>query len=141
MSKKYKFSGDDYVEARDLDPLSKQIDRVLAVMMDQKKRSVAKLQQRIIEKFGITDPENSLQAQLRNLRKADNGGYEVPRFRIENGGRGYYVYKLGKILPVSPKVKKLAKKSKAELIALVIKQKKKIRKMNEQLQEVLLDVG
>lgn len=125
------FSGSDYVAERDHEALANQIDRVRVTMGDQKWRSVASLQRRIQERYGITDPENSLQAQLRNLRKPEHGGFEVLRDRrTPNGERGYYVYKLGdRVAEPTVKHPTLSRKTKGELIALVLRLRRRLRKI------------
>lgn len=121
---KKSFSGDDYVEDRDYDRLERQIDRVLNVMLDQKWRTVARIRALILQRYGFDDPENSIQAQLRNLRKPENGSYTVPR---KHKGNGLHVYKLGdQYVPVAHPP--LEKRSKKELIDMVRRLRRKLKK-------------
>lgn len=68
----------------DHERLSKQIDRVHAIVSDGAWYAVSDVRQAIQRRFGVSDPENSIQAQLRNLRKSKFGGYAIERRRIGN---------------------------------------------------------
>lgn len=61
-----------------------QIERVRQVMSDGEFRTVTTLRHAIWQRFGVLDPEPSLSAQLRNLRKSKHGGYDVERKRVGN---------------------------------------------------------
>jgi hypothetical protein len=78
-----RFDGSDYVPSRDDERLKGQLLRVWKVMRDGKKRTLAA----IAEATG--DPEASISAQLRHLRKARFGGHDV---RKEYVGDGLYLY-------------------------------------------------
>lgn len=79
------FHGADINAPVDNPRLTKQILRVYNVMKDGRARTVAAIAK-------ITgDPETSVSAQLRNLRKIDFGGYDVRRISC---GRGLYEFKL-----------------------------------------------
>ncbi len=132
------FSGEDYVAHRDSEALTTQIDMVLHIMKDQKWRSVAMLQRRMTEVFGYSAtvfPENSLQAQLRNLRKPKNGGYECLRQsrNRRNGLRGYSVYRLGKQIVQYKVYSTLEALAKQELITKVVSQSRIIKRLRRQL--------
>lgn len=79
------FNGDDYQPVRDDVRLSGQIDRVFKAMKDGEWRSLGDIS-------AITnDPEASISAQLRHLRKARFGGHTVNKTHI---GSGLYKYQL-----------------------------------------------
>ncbi len=74
----YTFAGHTYVAKRDKPRLTRQILAVFDVLKKGGWYTVSEI-------ASITGhPETSISAQLRNLRKEDNGGYEVPR-RNRNG--------------------------------------------------------
>lgn len=80
-----RFDGPDYVPARDDSRLNDQLSRVKGLMKDGMWRSL-KL---IAELTG--DPEASVSAQLRHLRKPRFGSNTVERKYV---GNGLYEYKL-----------------------------------------------
>lgn len=63
--------------------LSKQIQRVIAVLHEGW-RTVPQIQARIVALYGVTDPEPSISAQIRNCKKSKFGGYAVERRRVGN---------------------------------------------------------
>ena len=77
------FQGADFDQERDGARLTGQIHRVYTIMKDRKWRTVSEIQIDIFKKFAIKDPENSIQAQLRNLRKPEFGKHSVERIRRE----------------------------------------------------------
>lgn len=79
------FAGSDYDDARDRPRLSGQLERVFNAMRDGQWRTLRKL----AELTG--DPEASVSAQLRHLRKPKFGGHTV---RKEHVGNGLYRYRL-----------------------------------------------
>ena len=80
-----RFDGDDYDDRRDRSRLVGQIKRVFEYVEDGEWRTV----QQIAEATG--DPETSVSAQLRNLRKARFGGHNVEK---RHAGNGLYFYRL-----------------------------------------------
>jgi hypothetical protein len=74
-----KFSGDTYDEARDGERLSRQAQVVLDLMRDGKWRTLADIAGRTQE------PEASISARLRDLRKERNGSYRVEREYLAGG--------------------------------------------------------
>lgn len=64
--------------------LGAQIARVKAVLETGRWYTVPDLQDAIWEHFRVRDPENSLQAQIRNLRKPKHGGHTIERKREGN---------------------------------------------------------
>tara|TARA_R110002020_G_scaffold135316_2_gene302170 strand:+ start:1241 stop:1534 length:294 start_codon:yes stop_codon:yes gene_type:complete len=80
-----RFDGDDYNDRRDRARLVGQIKRVFDYVRDGEWRTV----QQIASATG--DPETSVSAQLRNLRKARFGGHNVEKMHM---GNGHYRYRL-----------------------------------------------
>lgn len=80
-----RFNGSDYDQARDTARLSAQMDRVWACISDLKPRTL----RQIAEATG--DPEASISAQLRHLRKPRFGGHTIAK---EYFGSGLYMYRL-----------------------------------------------
>ena len=79
------FNGDDYQPDRDKERLRGQILRVYTVMKDGRWRTL----RAIADTTG--DPEASVSAQLRHLRKPRFGGYEIQKRYVRNG---LYEYRL-----------------------------------------------
>lgn len=83
-----RFDGADISHARDTVRLTKQIKRVYEAMKSGSWMSVAEI-------HAITgDPENSIQSQIRNLRKEKFGGHKTETRR--RGGSSLYEYRLVK---------------------------------------------
>ena len=74
-----KFSGDTYDEDRDGERLSRQARVVFDLMQDGKWRTLADIAARTKE------PEASISARLRDLRKERNGSYRVEREYLAGG--------------------------------------------------------
>lgn len=87
-----KFNGSDYKPARDKKRLTSGMNRVLAVMQDGQRRTVQEIKAAILKRFGVEDLENSISAQVRNLRKPENGDHNVPD--AERRADGLYEYHL-----------------------------------------------
>jgi hypothetical protein len=64
--------------------LGAQIKRVLDVLSDGRWYTVPELQDEIFGRFQIRDPEPSLSAQIRNLKKQKHGGHDIRRIRLGN---------------------------------------------------------
>lgn len=79
------FNGDDYQPARDKERLRGQILRVYSAIKDGRWRTLKQLS----ETTG--DPEASVSAQLRHLRKPRFGGHEIVKRHVKNG---LYEYRL-----------------------------------------------
>ena len=79
------FNGDDYQSERDKERLRGQILRVYTAIKDGRWRTLRQL----AETTG--DPEASVSAQLRHLRKPRFGGHEIVKRYIKNG---LYEYRL-----------------------------------------------
>ncbi len=85
-----RFNGPVYDPAKDNQRLEKQIGRVFDIMKDGKKRSLQRIQADIESKHKIKDPESSISAQLRHLKKPRFGGYTVNKERATDGGTWVY---------------------------------------------------
>lgn len=86
--KRMRFSGSDYVASLDEARLTGQILRIFECMKDGKWRTVPEI--------GLitNDPHTSISAQLRNLRKPEFGGYEVPKRRRGAETNGLFEYRV-----------------------------------------------
>lgn len=86
MSKSsYTFSGSDYNAARDSVRLTGQLLRVWDVMKDGKRRTLGEIARL------AKAPEASVSAQIRNLRKPENGGHSIDKEWIDNGLYHYWL--------------------------------------------------
>ena len=81
------FDGADYQPTLDEQRLTGQLDTIRSIMLDQRWHTVDD----IVAKTRF--PANSVQAQLRNLRKPRFGGYQVEKRRVTD--TGLYEYRLG----------------------------------------------
>ena len=86
------FDGSDYISSLDKARLTGQILRIFDCMADGTYRTLNEI-------AGITgDPEASISAQLRNLRKERFGGHTIMKRRrsdkVCNPGSGLFEYKL-----------------------------------------------
>ena len=80
-----RFDGSDYDHARDSGRLSAQMSRVWACIKDGQPRTLRQIADM------TRDPEASVSAQLRHLRKPRFGGHHIGK---EHLGAGLYVYRL-----------------------------------------------
>lgn len=80
-----RFNGADYVPERDDERLGKQLERVFWAMLDEQWHTLGAVARM------TGDPEASISAQLRHLRKPRFGGHKVER---RYKGDGLYEYKL-----------------------------------------------
>jgi hypothetical protein len=87
---KFKFDGSDYIPDRDDVRLSGQILRVWECMKDEKWRTLREISN------ATGDPEASISAQLRHLRKPKFGSYDVEKEYISNGLFKYKLLTQGK---------------------------------------------
>jgi len=82
------FNGPEYVPARDHARLTKQLDRIRRLMLDGRWRTLKQI-------ATIThDPETSVSAQLRHLRKPRFGSYIVNRRHSGDRRAGLFEYQL-----------------------------------------------
>lgn len=72
-----RFSGADYVPERDKKRLTGQLEAIYKLMKDGVWRSVDEIHEQTGKRF----PHNSIQGNLRNLRKPSFGSYNVERRR------------------------------------------------------------
>jgi hypothetical protein len=79
------FDGSDYVPERDNERLNGQIKRIHALMIDGLPRTLSQI-------ASVTgDPEASVSAQLRNLKKERFGSYRLEK---DYKGNGLFAYRL-----------------------------------------------
>jgi hypothetical protein len=83
-----RFDGPEYVPTRDNGRLSGQISRVYNALKDGERRTLSQLAH-------ITgDPEASISAQIRHLRKPRFGSNNIER---QHRGHGLYAYRLNNV--------------------------------------------
>jgi hypothetical protein len=80
-----RFNGSDYDHQRDTQRLSNQYQRVFSLMQDGEWRSL----RNISDSTG--DPESSVSAQLRHMRKDRFGNHTVEK---KHEGHGLYLYRV-----------------------------------------------
>jgi len=85
LARKPDFDGSDYDRDRDQGRLTGQIKRVHAAMIDGKWKTLSQ----IADLTG--DPEASISAQLRHLRKPKFGAYTIEKKHL---GNGLYEYRM-----------------------------------------------
>ncbi len=83
-----RFNGPDYIHKIDSPRLSSQHERIKNVMLDGQWRTLNE----IAEITG--DPESSVSAQLRHLRKPRFGSFIIQKRRRGNIGSGLFEYRL-----------------------------------------------
>lgn len=94
VGKKGRYDGAAYDPAFDDKRLDKQLGRVYSAMIDGKWRTLPEIAR-------ITgDPEASISAQLRHLRKERFGSYVVDRQPRGNRSQGLFEYQLSKKVSV-----------------------------------------
>tara|TARA_R100001530_G_C4308737_1_gene152448 strand:+ start:1129 stop:1455 length:327 start_codon:yes stop_codon:yes gene_type:complete len=84
------FNGSDYQSERDRPRLTSQHERVFEVMKDSFPRTLGQIAS------STGDPESSISAQLRHMRKPRFGGHTVVK---EHLGSGLYTYRLIQRMP------------------------------------------
>lgn len=82
------FDGPDYVPTLDIKRLTGQIERIYCLMQDRKWRTLNEIA------ISTGDPESSVSAQLRHLRKAKFGSHTVSKRRRGNRTDGLFEYQL-----------------------------------------------
>jgi hypothetical protein len=83
------FAGHDYVPEVDDERLSDQFHRIFDLMRDKQWRTLAEIQRL------TNDPQASVSAQLRHMRKQRFGSHTVERRRVEGReAEGLFEYKL-----------------------------------------------
>lgn len=89
MTSLFDFDGSTYEPMHDQKRLNTQMERVKALMLDGKWRTLGEIQN------VAGGSEAAISARLRDLRKERFGGYDVERMRIEGG---LYAYRVRKVL-------------------------------------------
>ena len=94
-----RFSGSSYEARLDGERLSRQLDRVRGLMLLYGPGSSSVQVQwltlgEISQALGPGNPEASVSARLRDLRKEGFGGYRVERRRRGEGKRGLFEYRV-----------------------------------------------
>ena len=82
------FDGATYVPALDKNRLGRQMKQVFALMSDGQWRTLAEIE------AATWEPQASISARLRDLRKPRWGSYTVNRRRRGDGARGLFEYSL-----------------------------------------------
>lgn len=82
---KPRFHGETFVEERDGDRLASQLERVRNLLLDSRWRTLGEIAAE------THSPEASVSARLRDLRRAEHGGYLIQREYVE---RGLFRYRL-----------------------------------------------
>ena len=77
------FDGETYQPARDSGRLHAQLTRVLGVMRDYGEHTLPEISRT------TGDPEASISARIRDLRKAKFGGWTIHRRYLDRGLHGY----------------------------------------------------
>ena len=93
ISEPMSFDGPDYNPDLDRKRLTGQVKRIFDCMLDGKWRTLAEI------KAVTGDPEASISAQLRHLRKARFGGHLIEKRRRGEETQGLFEYKLIPNLP------------------------------------------
>ena len=83
-----RFSGDEYDPKRDDARLTGQIERVFGLMKDGRWRTLGEIE------AATGDPQASISAQLRHLRKQRFGGHAVEKQSRGERERGLFEYRL-----------------------------------------------
>ena len=79
----------------DASRLATQMDRIRAFMLTAGWQTVSEIREGLERLYpGTRFPENSIQAQLRHLRKPAFGGYQVVKRRRGSGSTGLFEYRL-----------------------------------------------
>lgn len=86
--KRGRFAGDDYDPKQDDARLLSQLARVFGLMRDEQWRTLQEIEK------ATGDPQASISAQLRHLRKSRFGSHEVEKRPRGERERGLYEYSL-----------------------------------------------
>ena len=89
MSTLFTFDGKTYKPNLDQERLSGQQLRVMSVMSDGLWRTLSEIQQEILDRWEVIDPEASISSRLRDMRKPRNGGCTIERRRVGVGLNEY----------------------------------------------------
>lgn len=88
----FQFGGRTYSADLDAKRLGAQLTRVIAAMSDGKWRTLTEIQAHILKSTGKRDPEASLSARLRDIRKLYGEEAMESRRRHEDGVDGLWEY-------------------------------------------------
>lgn len=83
-----RFNGSDYIPEFDQERLTGQIKRIYSLMIDGKWRTLKEIENT------TNDPQSSISAQLRHLRKVRFGFHIVNKRRRGEPSNGLFEYKL-----------------------------------------------
>jgi len=87
----HNFDGSDYDSHIDKERLTGQLKRIYNLMRDGEYRTLNEISKE------TNDPESSVSAQLRNLRKERFGGYQIDK-RRRGESSGLWEYRLSEVL-------------------------------------------
>lgn len=94
----FAFGGRTYVATLDAKRLGAQLTRVIAAMSDGRWRTLTEIQAHIQRTTGKRDPEASLSARLRDIRKLYGEEAMESRRRTEDGVDGLWEYRSNAVL-------------------------------------------
>lgn len=94
----FQFGGRTYVATLDAKRLGAQLTRVIAAMSDGRWRTLTEIQSHIQATTGKRDPEASLSARLRDIRKLWGEEAMESRRRTEDGVDGLWEYRSNAVL-------------------------------------------
>ena len=94
----FAFGGRTYVADLDAKRLGAQLTRVIAAMSDGRWRTLTEIQAHIQATTGKRDPEASLSARLRDIRKLWGEEAMESRRRVEDGVDGLWEYRSNAVL-------------------------------------------
>jgi hypothetical protein len=94
----FAFGGRTYVADLDARRLGAQLTRVIAAMSDGRWRTLSEIQAQIQTTTGKRDPEASLSARLRDIRKLWGEEAMESRRRVEDGVDGLWEYRSNAVL-------------------------------------------
>lgn len=97
----FKFGGSTYVAELDAKRLGAQLTRVLQAMSDGRWRTLSEIQARILATTNKRDPEASVSARLRDIRKLYGEPAMESRRRTEDGVDGLWEYRSNVVLGAS----------------------------------------
>lgn len=94
----FQFGGRTFDATLDAERLGAQLTRVIAAMSDHRWRTLSEIQARIQATTGKRDPEASISARLRDIRKLYAEEAMESRRRIEDGVDGLWEYRSNVVL-------------------------------------------
>ena len=94
----FAFGGRTFDAKLDAERLGAQLTRVIQAMSDGKWRTLSEIQSRILSQHSKRDPEASLSARLRDIRKLYGERAMESRRRVEDGVDGLWEYRSNVVL-------------------------------------------